>query len=577
VETDVPHRPEATAPPADGGRAVGVATIPPPTEAAPVGPSVAGGPIAALRGLLGRPLTSYYLLLASAGLLLVIGLVMVFSATSVQAYASSGNAYASVSRQLIYAVIGLVAFWFAHRLPVRTYRAVSVPLMVIALGLLLIQDAVVGLADLRVLATTQAGPLRVDSLWLYLGPIQVQPSELGKLALALWGAGVLVRHGPNEKRFADLARTLFPMAALMLVLVGYNDLGTAICMMILFVGLIYAAGVQLRVFAWFGLIGLLGVLLLVMVQGYRVERLTGFWHPLTHCDVNQINNPCYQELEGRYAIAGGGWFGVGLGQGHLKWGRLPNAHNDFIFAVIAEELGIVGCFVVLALLSVLAYAGLRIARRVDDPFRRIVATGITAWLVGQATINIAGVIGLLPITGLPLPFISDGGSALVVVLGAVGVLASFARAEPDAARALHARPPDRWVRLIWAPLPPLPSERPARPAKTRLSKTRPSEMSPAKARRAKTPADAPEAAAGEPDRQDVPARRKSPFVPAAEPARPTARRATDRAGRSDPRSEPTGRGGQGTRGGKVADRAGDRSPYRGRRRSDAAGNSEGKH
>jgi cell division protein FtsW len=114
--------------------------------------------------------------------------------------------------------------------------------------------------------------------------------------------------------------------------------------------------------------------------------------------------------------------------------------------------------VVIALLAVLAYTGLRIARRVDDPFRRIVATGITAWLVGQATINIGGVIGLLPITGLPLPFISDGGSALVVVLGAVGVLASFARAEPDAARALHARPPDRWVRLLWAPLPPLPRE-----------------------------------------------------------------------------------------------------------------------
>jgi cell division protein FtsW len=117
----------------------------------------------------------------------------------------------------------------------------------------------------------------------------------------------------------------------------------------------------------------------------------------------------------------------------------------------------VGCFVVLALLCVLAYTGLRIARRVDDPFRRLVSGGITVWLVGQAMINIGGVVGLLPITGLPLPFISDGGSALIVTLAAVGLLASFARAEPDAARALHARPPDRWVRLLWAPLPPLPS------------------------------------------------------------------------------------------------------------------------
>ena len=160
---------------------------------------------------------------------------------------------------------------------------------------------------------------------------------------------------------------------------------------------------------------------------------------------------------GWYAIADGGWFGVGLGNGTLKWNWLPEAHNDFIFAVIAEELGVVGCVMVVLLFAVLAYTGLRIARRVDDPFRRLVATGLIGWLIGQAAINIGGVIGLLPITGLPLPFISDGGSALVVTMAAVGMLASFARAEPDAARALHARPPARWVRLLWAPLPPLPA------------------------------------------------------------------------------------------------------------------------
>jgi cell division protein FtsW len=210
------------------------------------------------------------------------------------------------------------------------------------------------------------------------------------------------------------------------------------------------------VFGYLGAIAFVGIGGLTLIKGYRSLRITGFIQPLTHCKVNQPGNPCYQELEGRYAIANGGWFGVGLGQGHLKWGRLPNAHNDFIFAVIGEELGVVGCFIVLALLATLAYTGLRIARRVSDPFRRIVATGIIAWLVGQAAINIGGVIGLIPITGLPLPFISDGGSALVVVLGAVGVLASFARAEPDAARALHARPAGQWVRIFWAPLPALP-------------------------------------------------------------------------------------------------------------------------
>ena len=416
-----------------------------------------GDPLAALRGLLARPLSSYYLLLASSGLLLVIGLVMVFSATSVQAYVASGNAYAPVTRQLVYALIGLAAFWIAQRLPVGTYRAVARPLMGFALLLIGVQDLAVALVGVHAIGAARIGPFRADELWVYLGPVQMQPSELGKLALCLWGGQVLAAADGTGRRFRDIAGSLLPGAVFMLLLVGYGDLGTMICMAILLFGLMYAAGVRLRVFAWLGAAGLAGVLGLVLVQTYRIQRLTGFIHSPATCHVQDVNDPCYQALEGRYAIANGGWFGVGLGQGHLKWGRLPNAHNDFIFAVIAEELGVVGCFVVLALLGVLAYSGFRIARRSADPFRRIVATGITVWLVVQSVINIGGVVGLLPITGLPLPFISDGGSALVVVLGAVGVLASFARAEPDAARALHARPPDKWVRILWAPLPALPT------------------------------------------------------------------------------------------------------------------------
>jgi cell division protein FtsW len=446
ADTYVAVRPRSPGAPAVSDTPAGSAA-----SAASAKGAVAHGPLAALRGLLARPLSSYYLLLAASGLLLIIGLVMVFSATSVQAYASSGNPYASVGRQAVYALIGLVAFWMTQRLPVGTYRAVGRPLMAIALILIAIQD--IGEATGR----AHLGPLRVDQLWLYFGPIQMQPSELGKFALALWGGAVLARSGRTEKRFRDIAGILLPGVVLMLLLVGYGDLGTMICMAFLVIGLMYAAGVRLRVFAWLSAIGLFGIVPLILVQKYRADRVTGFLSAPSHCDVNKAFDPCYQALEGRYAIANGGWFGVGLGQGHLKWGRLPNAHNDFIFALIAEELGVVGCFVVLALLAVLAYTGFRIARRSADPFRRIVATGITTWLVGQATINIGGVVGVLPITGLPLPFISDGGSALVVVLAAVGVLASFARAEPDAARALHARLPQKWVRMAWAPLPPLPA------------------------------------------------------------------------------------------------------------------------
>jgi cell division protein FtsW len=263
------------------------------------------------------------------------------------------------------------------------------------------------------------------------------------------------------------------VVGLLFVLVGYNDLGTMLVLLALIVGLLWAAGVRLRVFAALGVLGLAGIGLLIAAasrgagsgeagaENYRLARLTTFLQPPEDCDLGA----CYQLLQGRSAIYEGGWFGVGLGKSALKWDWLPEADNDFIFAVVAEELGVVGCVVVLALFSVLAYTGFRIARRVNDPFRRLAATAITTWLVAQAVINIGGVVGLLPITGLPLPFISAGGSALVVTMAAIGMLASFARAEPDAARALNARPTPRWVRLVWAPLPPLPP--PRRPGKAR--------------------------------------------------------------------------------------------------------------
>lgn len=422
--------------------------------------AVRHGPLAGLRGMLDRPLASYYLLLSSSGLLLLIGLVMVFSATSVQSYASHGNAWSVVAKQAVFSLVGLLAFWMLQRLPGRTYRALGVPLLLISIFLLVLLD---GLSALAGAGHRVPGPVHTDTvqgLWLYVGPLQLQPSELAKLALALWGAQVLVAKGPAIGRWRGLAVPLFPVALLLFALIGYNDFGTMVCLLLLFLGLLWAAGVRLRVFAGLGLAAGVGLLLLISIKGYRADRLTSFVHAASGtCTAEEQTKTCYQAIHGMYAIANGGWFGVGLGQGKMKWGYLPNGHNDFIFAVVAEELGVVGCFVVLGLFAVLAYTGLRIARRVDDPFRRIVATAITTWLIGQALINIGGVTGLLPITGLPLPFISDGGSALVVTMAAIGLLASFARAEPDAARALHARPPDRWVRLLWAPLPPLPHRR----------------------------------------------------------------------------------------------------------------------
>jgi cell division protein FtsW len=441
----------------------------------PPRPSLSRQLLPAVHGMLARPLSSYYLLLAGSGMLLLIGLTMVFSATSVKAYAEHGNAFSAIRSQVLFAGLGLLGFWVCQRLPARTLRALGKYVLGAAVGLLGLLDLLIALESVGALGDAKLGPFEARLLWLYIGPIGIQPSELAKLGVVLWGADIIARKGAALGDWRELAMPLFPVVGLLFVLVGYNDLGTMLVLLALIVGLLWAAGVRLRVFAALGVLGLSGIGLLIAAasrgagsgeagaENYRMARLTSFLKPPEDCDLGA----CYQLLQGRSAIYEGGWFGVGLGKSALKWDWLPEADNDFIFAVVAEELGVVGCVVVLALFSVLAYTGFRIARRVQDPFRRLAATAITTWLVAQAVINIGGVVGLLPITGLPLPFISAGGSALVVTMAAIGMLASFARAEPDAARALNARPPAKWVRLLWAPLPPLPPpRRPARAPET---------------------------------------------------------------------------------------------------------------
>jgi cell division protein FtsW len=433
----------------------------------------------AVHGMLARPLSSYYLLIASSGLLLVIGLTMVFSATSVKAYVENGSAFTAIRGQLAFAVLGLFGFWLCQRLPAATLRFLGIYILAVAVLLLGILDLLNALGAIGVLHGPDGqegvsfGPLNADLLWLRIGPLSLQPSELTKVGVVLWGADMIARKGTNLGYWRELAMPLFPVVGLLFVLVGYNDVGTMLVVLSLIIGLLWAAGVRARVFAALGVLGLAGVALLIAAasrgagsgavgaSNYRLLRLTTWLDPPTDC----AQDLCYQILQARSAIYEGGWFGVGLGKGALKWNWLPAADNDFIYAVVAEELGVVGCMVITILFAVFAYTGFRIARRVEDPFRRLAAAGITTWLVTQAVINMGGVIGLLPLTGVPLPLISSGGSALVVTLAAIGMLASFARSEPDAANALHSRPPARWIRLIWAPLPPLPPNQLADPAR----------------------------------------------------------------------------------------------------------------
>ncbi|WP_433468612.1 putative lipid II flippase FtsW [Spirillospora sp. CA-142024] len=393
--------------------------------------------VVAAVGLLDRPLTSYYLVLGCSVMLLALGLTMVLSASSVKQLQATGSAYTLFQKQAMWVAIGLPGMWLASRLPVKTFRALAYPLLllsVVALAMVLVPG----------LGRSAGGATR----WVDLGPVQIQPSELAKLALVLWGADLLARKDRLGQltEWRPLLVPLMPGAGVLVLLVMLgSDLGTTLVLLTIFLALLWVVGAPGRLFLGIGGLVCLLVSILIVVEPYRMQRLTGFLD--SSGNKLTIN---YQGTQGLYAVASGGFFGTGLGEGRAKWDYLPHAETDFIFAIVGEELGLVGALVVLGLFGLLAYAGLRIARRVKDPFTRLAAAGATAWLVVQAIVNIGAVIGVLPITGIPLPLVSYGGSALIPTLFALGMLLAFAKREPGARQALSARGPGPVVRaLSW--------------------------------------------------------------------------------------------------------------------------------
>jgi cell division protein FtsW len=361
--------------------------------------------------LLHRAATPYYLLLGATLLLLVLGLVMVFSASSVVAFKYLGSSYAIVAKQAMWVAIGLPLTFIASRLPVRAWRALAYLTLAASLALLV----------LVVFAGTEVNGNRN---WIdFGGPFRVQPSELAKLALILWGADLLAR---KEKLLGQWKHLLVPMVPvggliIALVLLG-GDLGTAIILVAILAALLYTAGSPLRLFVAFAAPALLVGGLMVQTGSERLSRITSWLNPSL-----DPGGAGWQALHGKFALASGGWWGVGLGGSKEKWGSLPEAHTDFIFAIIGEELGLVGTLAVLGLFGVIGYAGLRVAVHAADPFVRLASSGVTAWILVQALVNIGAVLGILPITGVPLPLVSYGGSALVPTMLGLGMLLSFAR------------------------------------------------------------------------------------------------------------------------------------------------------
>jgi cell division protein FtsW len=371
------------------------------------------------------PVTTYYLLLGATAMLVVIGLVMVLSASSVTSLRDTNSSYTVFLGQLRFAVLGVIGAFVASRIPVRLWKRLGV----FVLG---------GSLMLQALVFT---PLGVDVMgnrnWIAVGPVQVQPSEFAKIGLVLFGAAVLAR---KRRRLAEYVHAfvplVFPAGVLLLLLVlGGHDLGTALVLIAIIGGMLFASGVPTRVFVFAGAAAVVLAAGMVLTSGNRMGRIST-WLAGACADPNGTG---FQTCHGIYALADGGWWGVGLGASREKWQWLPEAHNDFIFSIIGEELGLPGTFVVMGLFAALAFACYRLVSRTDDFFIRVASAGVMVWILVQAIINIGSVIGALPVVGVPLPLVSAGGSALVTTLVGLGMLISFARNEPGCAEALSTR------------------------------------------------------------------------------------------------------------------------------------------
>jgi cell division protein FtsW len=392
-------------------------TTTPPTEAPdPSDPSRRG---LAARVSLGRvfaPVPSEFLLIASTALLLTgFGLVMVLSATS--ALDGGQNPYEHVIKQGVFAVLGIPLMFIASRLPVAFYRRMAWPVLIGATAFQL-------LVFVPGLGVESYG----NQNWVSIAGFQFQPSEFLKLALALWMGAVLWRKRTLLRSWSHVFIPVVPVAGLVVATVmGGHDLGTAMVLVLVVLAALFFSGVRLRMFLLPAIAAVLVVVTMAVTNPNRMARIMNLFDADTAAC---YYDTCYQSLHGIWGLAAGGVFGLGLGNSKEKYDWLPAAANDYIFAIVGEELGLIGCAVVLVLFALFAVGAFHVVRKTDDPFVRIVAGAITIWIVGQALINVGVVLRIFPVLGVPLPFMSQGGTSLLSVLMACGVLLAFARTLP---------------------------------------------------------------------------------------------------------------------------------------------------
>ncbi len=352
------------------------------------------------------------LLLVDVGLLCVTGLVMVGSASSVVSISTYGTPWAILLREVMWMAIGLVALWGTVRLDYRRLRRVSPVLLVISMGLLFV-----------VLVPGLGVHAMGSSRWIGFGQLRLQPSELMKLALVLFAADFITRRLDEDSSDRRIMGPLILATGLACVLIlAQPDMGTAMVLGVVALAMLFVSGVRLgpvmKVMA-----ALAGLALIVAVASpYRRARLLSFMNPSAHS-----SGSGYQVMQSLIGLGSGHYVGTGIGGGQVQWGFLPNAHTDFIFSVIGEQLGLVGALAVLGLLSAFVWLGLRAATQAPDRFGALLGIGLAAWVASETLINVGAVVGVLPVTGIPLPFISFGGSSLVITMAAAGMLINVAR------------------------------------------------------------------------------------------------------------------------------------------------------
>jgi cell division protein FtsW len=346
------------------------------------------------------------------------GVVMVMSASSIESLASYGSPWHYFIRQCLWLAVGSAGFALALRVDHRRWQKPARLLMFAAIALLV-----------AVLVPGVGVRAYGASRWLGASTLQVQPSELAKLALVLFAADVLERRATSRKWIYKSAPVLAVLGALVVLVILQPDMGTTLVLIMIAGAMLFTAGMPGRMLAGLAGLGILGGYVMAKAAPYRWRRMTVFLDPF-----KDASNAGYQSVQAQLALAHGHVVGDGIGSSVASYGYLPNAPTDFIFAVIGEETGLLGSFFLSALFVALAFAGVRIACRAPERFSALVAAGITAWLVGQAAINIGAVVGLLPVTGVPLPFVSFGGSSLVITMFAAGILGNIALSEDPAIR-----------------------------------------------------------------------------------------------------------------------------------------------